>query len=116
MSCLLAVATATPYGYYQGGYSNVVPAAYTYGSRSTYVQPAYSHQYAQPAYQAAFQPVTSGFRSVFTQPAYSQQYVYQPATYAKPTAFTAFYNSQIDTRLEYKQIFLTAISVRRCRL
>ena len=87
MSCLLAVTTATPYGYYQGGYTNVVPAAYTYGSRSTYVQPAYSHQYVQPAYQAAFQPVTSGLRSVFTQPAYSQQYAYP---YAKPTAFTAY--------------------------
>ena len=90
MSCLFAVATATPYGYYQGGYTNVVPAAYTYGSRSTYVQPAYSHHYMQPAYPAAVQPVRSDLRSVYTQPAYSQQYAYQPATYAKPTAFTAF--------------------------
>ena len=59
MTCLLAVATATPYGYYPGGYTYGYPAAVTYGSRSSYVQPAYVSYYQPTAFPGYVAPVTS---------------------------------------------------------
>lgn len=59
MTCLLAVATATPYGYYPGGYTYGYPSAVTYGSRSTYVQPAYFNYYQPTAFTGYATPVSS---------------------------------------------------------
>ena len=65
MSCLLAVATATPHGYYQEGQTYVFPAAVTFGSGSTYVQPAYVTYGKPTAFSGYSAPTSSSMNGLF---------------------------------------------------